>query len=228
MTLMPALQAIGARVAAVADLNSAAAFHLARKSGAAQAVTDYHAILDDPSISGVFIVVGHNLHAKFVCECLAAGKHTFVEKPLAMSVEEMNLVREAVRKAPGRQVMVGFNRRFSPHIERAKQLLAGRSEPLAMSMTVNAGYIPPNVWVHDPVLGGGRIIGEGCHFMDLLMFLADSPVTTVAAVQMGPGVPIRQDKMSIVMGFRRRLGWDGELLRQWGEGLSEGTSGSLQ
>lgn len=201
MSLMPALQAAGARVAAIADLNSAVAFHLARKFGAGQAVTDYHAILEDPSISGVFIVVGHNLHAKFVCECLAAGKHAFVEKPLAMSVEEMDLVREAVHKAPGRQVMVGFNRRFSPHIVRAKQLLAGRSEPLAMSMTVNAGCIPPNVWVHDPVLGGGRIIGEGCHFIDLLSFLAGSPIATVAAVQMGPGVPIRQDKMSIVLGF---------------------------
>jgi predicted dehydrogenase len=198
---MPALKDISARVGAIADLNSAAAFHLARKFGVASAVTDYHAILDDLAVNGVFIVVGHNLHAKFVCECLAAGKHTFVEKPLAMNEQEMDLVREAVQKAPKLHLMVGFNRRFSPHIVRVRQLLAGRSEPLAMTMTVNAGCIPPNVWVHDPVLGGGRIIGEGCHFMDLLSFLADSPITAVAAVQMGPGVPVRQDKMSITLGF---------------------------
>lgn len=201
MTLMPALKAAGTRVGVIADLNSAAAFHVARKFGVASAVTEYRAILDDLAVNGVFIVVGHNLHAKFVCECLAAGKHTFVEKPLAMSQEEMDQVREAVRNAPNLHLMVGFNRRFSPHIVRARQLLAGRSEPLAMNMTVNAGCIPPNVWVHDPVLGGGRIIGEGCHFLDLLSFMADSPITTVAAVQMGPGVPVRQDKMSITLGF---------------------------
>jgi len=98
-------------------------------------------------------------------------------------------------------LMVGFNRRFSPHAVRMKALLEGRSEPLAMSMTVNAGFIPPDHWVQDPVRGGGRIIGEACHFIDLMVFLAGSPVRTVAAVMMEKGTATREDKMSIVLGF---------------------------
>jgi len=97
--------------------------------------------------------------------------------------------------------MVGFNRRFSPHIEKIKALLAGRSEPLAMTMTINAGIIPPDHWTQDPVRGGGRIIGEACHFIDLMVHLADSPVETVAAAMMGPGVAVRTDKMSIALCF---------------------------
>jgi len=201
MVLLPSLQKAGARVISVADIVPAAAHHLARKLGAAQALTDYREILADPGIDAVFIIVGHHLHARLVCEALTAGKHVFVEKPLAMNEEELARVGEAVKANPGRQLMVGFNRRFSPHTERLKGLLAGRSEPLALSMTVNAGSVPPNHWVHDPVLGGGRIIGEGCHFIDLLAFVANSPVTSVAAAQMGQGVAIREDKMSITLGF---------------------------
>ena len=97
--------------------------------------------------------------------------------------------------------MVGFNRRFSPHAVKLKQLLAGRSEPLCLNMTVNAGIIPPDVWVHDPVRGGGRIIGEGCHFIDLMVFLTDSEVESVAAQMVGPGFAVREDKMSIALRF---------------------------
>lgn len=97
--------------------------------------------------------------------------------------------------------MVGFNRRFSPHVERIKQLLAGRSEPLAMHFACNAGIIPPGAWVHDPEAGGGRIVGEACHFLDLLAYVAGSPIATVAAAQMGKGVAVQEDKMSIVLAF---------------------------
>jgi hypothetical protein len=96
---------------------------------------------------------------------------------------------------------VGFNRRFSPHIQKIKQLLAGRGEPLAMNFTCNAGIIPPDVWVHDPEVGGGRIIGEACHFIDLLSYIAESPVVSVAAFQMEKGVAVQEDKMSIVLRF---------------------------
>ena len=97
--------------------------------------------------------------------------------------------------------MVGFNRRYSPHTIKIKQLLAGRGGALAMNMTINAGEIPADVWVQDPKRGGGRIIGEGCHFIDLLSFIADSPVKTVSAMMVGDGPAIREDKMSIVLGF---------------------------
>ena len=98
-------------------------------------------------------------------------------------------------------LMVGFNRRFSPHILKIKELLKSRGEPLAMNFTVNAGIIPPDVWVHDPEVGGGRIIGEACHFMDLLAYICGSRIVSVASAQMGKGVAVKEDKMSIVMSF---------------------------
>jgi predicted dehydrogenase/threonine dehydrogenase-like Zn-dependent dehydrogenase len=201
MTLMPNLARTEAQIAYVADLNAAAARHLANKFGAGQAITDYKEMLADDRVDGVLIAVGHNLHAGFVCEVLAAGKHAFVEKPLAMNVEELADVLEAASAHPELQIMVGFNRRFSPHTLKMRELLAGRSEPLAMTMTVNAGHIPPDHWIQDPNRGGGRIIGEACHFIDLMVCLAGAPVKSVAAAMVGAGVATRDDKMSITVGF---------------------------
>ncbi len=201
VTLSPALAKTTARLVAVADLLGNAAQHLAKKFGFSQAVTDYHMLLENPEIAAILIAVGHNLHARFVCEALAAGKHVFVEKPLAMNVDEVAAIVAAARTAPDRHIMVGFNRRFSPHMVKIKQLLAGRGEPLAMNFVGNAGFIPPEVWVHDPVRGGGRIVGEACHFIDLMVFLTGSKVRSVAAHQMERGVATREDKMSISLGF---------------------------
>ena len=198
---LPALTASGARITHIADLNSAAAGHAARKFGAAAAVSDYRLALDDPQVDAVFVVVGHHLHARLVCEALDAGKHVFVEKPLAIERDQLTQVVQAAERAPDRLLMVGFNRRFSTHTVRIKQLLAARSEPLAMSMMVNAGAIPADHWIQDPSRGGGRIVGEGCHFIDLLAHLADSPVTQVTAVMMGEGPAVRGDKMTIGLGF---------------------------
>ena len=201
VTLSPALAKTTARLVAVADLQGNAAQHLAKKFGFAQAVTDYRMLLENPEITAILIAVGHNLHARFVYEALAAGKHVFVEKPLAMNVDEVAKVIAATREAPDRHVMVGFNRRFSPHMVKIKQLLSGRGEPLAMNFVGNAGFIPPEVWVHDPVRGGGRIVGEACHFIDLMVYLTGSKVRSVAAHQMEQGVATREDKMSISLGF---------------------------
>lgn len=199
--LLPALARTPAEIAYVADLNGAAARHAASKFGAGQAVTDYRVLLDDPKLAAVFIVVEHHLHARLVCEALEAGKHVFVEKPLAMTREETAQVAEAAEKAKDRLVMVGFNRRFSRHTTKIRRLLAGRSEPLCMSMTVNAGFVPSDHWIQDPERGGGRIIGEGCHFIDLLAHLSGSLVGTVSAVMVGHGAAFRDDKMSVVLDF---------------------------
>ena len=199
--LLPALSKTNANLVRVADINGVFAAQAVRKFGIGEAVSDYRTILDDTGIQAVFILVGHHLHARFVCEALETGKHVFVEKPLALNEEELVQVEGAAKKAPDHLVMVGFNRRFSPHVVRIKEALAGRAEPLCMTMTVNAGFIPPEHWVQDPERGGGRIIGEGCHFIDLLAFLAGSPVTAVSAMMVGGNGPIREDKMSIVLGF---------------------------
>jgi len=199
--LLPALAKTSAHIAYIADLDSAAAHHAAKKFGANQATTDYKKILEDPKVKAVFIVVGHHLHACFVCEALAADKHVFVEKPLAMNKDELTLVTKAAGKALGQMVMVGFNRRFSPHTIKIKELLAGRKGQLCMNMTINAGHIPTDHWVQDPKRGGGRIIGEGCHFIDLLSHITDSPVVTVSAAMVGADAIVRTDKMSIALGF---------------------------
>ncbi len=110
--------------------------------------------------------------------------------------------------------MVGFNRRFSPHIQKIRELLSGRSEPLAMHCGVNAGIIPANHWVQDPERGGGRIIGEAVHFFDLFSYIAGSRIISVAAVQIGEGAVVRDDKMSIVLWVRRRFHRNGQLFRE--------------
>ncbi|MCE5328010.1 MAG: bi-domain-containing oxidoreductase [Planctomycetaceae bacterium] len=201
VTLMPALAKIRARVGYIADLNTAAAVHLASKFHANKAVSDYRLMLEDPAVQAVFVAVNHNLHARLVTEILRSGKHAFVEKPLAMTLEELAQIQSAIAAAPRCMVMTGFNRRFSPHTQAIAKALASRKEPLSMAMTVNAGYIPPEHWVHDPVLGGGRIIGEACHFIDLLAFLAGCEVTTVSACMAGRGFATRDDKMAITLGF---------------------------
>jgi len=202
MTLAPALAKTPAWLKYVsARTNGAAATHIARKYGFEHASTDLDAVLSDAEVDTVFIATPHNSHAALVCKALAAGKHVFVEKPLAIDMNGLNQVIDAILKHPEQHLMVGFNRRFSPHTVKIRELLAGRTEPLTMSMTVNAGFIPPEHWTQDPERGGGRIIGEGCHFIDLLSFLAGAPVAQVSAQMAGGSGPVREDKMSILLGF---------------------------
>jgi len=202
MTMGPALAKTSAKLKYVADIsNVAATKHIASKFGFENATADGNTVWEDQSVNTVFIATGHNSHAVLVCKGLEAGKHVFVEKPLAMNIEELKRIVEVRKSYPGPQLMVGFNRRFSPHVQKMKELLKGRSEPLAMHFAANAGMIPPNVWVHDPEIGGGRIVGEACHYIDLLSYLAGSRVVSVASAMMGRGVAVKEDKMSIVLSF---------------------------
>lgn len=203
LVALPNLTKTDARIACIADLNAAAASTSARKFGAERSTTDYHLILNDASINTMMIFTRHDMHAPMVLEALKAGKHVFVEKPLALNREDLDRVRETYNAMPGRQLMVGFNRRFSPHAVKMKSLLASRTQPLCMSMMVNAGIIPPDMWVHDPQVGGGRIIGEGCHYIDLMAFLADAPVVRVHCMRVGEsrGLVIREDKATVTLGF---------------------------
>ena len=108
-----------------------------------------------------------------------------------MNLDGLERVRQAIVDVNNDRLQVGFNRRFSPHSLKIEELLKNRSEPLAMNFTINAGIIPPDVWVHDPETGGGRIVGEACHFIDLLSFIAGSRIVSVASVQMSKGVAIK-------------------------------------
>ena len=199
--LLPALARTSARVAYVADLDAAAARFAAAKFKAEQATTDYRRILDDPEVNAVFVVVQHHLHARFVQEALESGKHVFVEKPLALNEVQLQKIHSSIVNNQSKMLMVGFNRRFSRHTIRMRELLQNRSGPLCMNMTINAGYIAPGHWTQDPDRGGGRIIGEGCHFIDLLSHLAGSPVATVSASMVGGNATVSEDKMSITLAF---------------------------
>ena len=204
MTMGPTLAKTGARLKYVsARTNGATATHIAKKYGFEKATTDLDVIWKDPEVNTVFITTNHNSHAALVKKALSSGKHTFVEKPLCLTKDELKEIESVYgSQFADHLLMLGFNRRFSPHIAKVKELIQNRSEPLAMNFTVNAGVIPKDVWVHDPEVGGGRIIGEACHFIDLLSYICESRIVSVSAVQMGKGVAVKGDKMSIVLSFK--------------------------
>jgi predicted dehydrogenase/threonine dehydrogenase-like Zn-dependent dehydrogenase len=206
-TLIPAFQKGGAELRSVATRGGVSAVHFGRKYRFQEATTDTERLLADPAIDAVVIATQHNTHARFVCEALKAGKQVFVEKPLCLTHAELAAISDAYqnRVTTGNTpvLMVGFNRRFAPQVQQIKKLLAGVKEPKAFIMTVNTGSIPPDHWTQNPTVGGGRIIGEACHFIDLLRFLAGAPITgfQVTFIGAAPGVAVRSDKVSFTLRF---------------------------
>ncbi len=177
------------------------ASHAGQKFGFENVSSDSSAAMADPEIDAVFITTPHNSHAAMVCEALEAGKHVFVEKPLAMNHEELEQVAESMQRHPEQILMVGFNRRFSPHSVEIKKWLASNPGPKSIVLTINAGAIPADHWTQDLKIGGGRIIGEGCHFIDLARFFADSPIVSHHAVPMCGSDGRLGDTVSIQLGF---------------------------
>jgi predicted dehydrogenase/threonine dehydrogenase-like Zn-dependent dehydrogenase len=173
--LLPALHAAGAQMAAVVSSGGVSAQQAARKFGIATASTDAGAVLGDAAIGAVVVATRHDTHGRYVCEALRAGKHVFVEKPLALRMEELDEI-EAVHRDERRVVMVGFNRRFAPHAQKMRGLLATTSGPKCVVITVNAGAIAEEHWTQNQEISGGRLIGEGCHFLDLARFLVGSAI----------------------------------------------------
>jgi predicted dehydrogenase len=207
--LIPAFKAAGAQFHTIVTAGGINGVVHGEKAGFAEASTDLAGMLANDAINTVAIVTRHDTHARFVAQSLEAGKNVFVEKPLAIDMEGLSQAKRAFDDARARQperapqIMVGFNRRFSPQVQKMKALLASVKEPKSFIMTMNAGAIPSNHWTQDNAVGGGRIIGEACHFIDLMRFLADSPIVSVQARRMGdtPGVAITEDKASIMLGF---------------------------
>lgn len=181
-TLIPALRDTGVHLRTIASSGGVSGTHLGRKSGFEISTTEYGAIMRDEMINTVVITTQHDTHARLVIEALEAGKHVFVEKPLCMTRAELDQIIKVHGEIGTRKkllLMVGFNRRFSPLTETMKRLLGPITDPKAFIMTVNAGMIPADHWTQDADTGGGRIIGEACHFIDLLRFLAGSPIDKV-------------------------------------------------
>lgn len=205
--LIPAFKAAGAQFHTIVTANGINGVIHGSKAGFAEASSDAGAMLDNPAINTVAIVTRHDSHAGFIARALAKGKHVFVEKPLAISAAQLEAVEAAYGAAHaaggGPQLMVGFNRRFAPQVQKMKALLAAVSEPKSFIMTMNAGAIPATHWTQDAAVGGGRIIGEACHFIDLMRFLAGSPIVSLQCRRMGdtPGMIVTEDKAAITLGF---------------------------
>lgn len=198
MTMLPALKASNANLKYIASQGGVSGTAMAQKHDIANSTTDYKVILNDPEVDLVIITTRHNMHASMVQESLKYGKHVFVEKPLALNTVELKDV-VAAQQASEKTVTVGFNRRFSPHAQKMKQVLG--TAPMNVIATMNAGFIPQNVWVHDLKVGGGRIVGEACHFIDLITYLTGSRVTAVCMNAMGKNPEENTDNATLLLKY---------------------------
>ena len=198
-TIVPGMNAAGANLKYIASAGGLSAKILAKKGRISRATSDYHEILNDSEVDTVVITTRHNHHARFVLESIQTGKNIFVEKPLCLTEDEFYNIIEAYRKNSGLFIVVGYNRRFAPLAIKMKQLLG--EGPKNIIATMNAGSIPAISWVHDLEVGGGRIVGEACHFIDLCSFLAGSKITSVCMSSMGINPSENTDNASILMKF---------------------------
>jgi predicted dehydrogenase/threonine dehydrogenase-like Zn-dependent dehydrogenase len=203
--LFPAFASSGARLCGIASQGGVTAAHSARKFGAARATTDATALIAAADVDAVVIATRHDSHARFVVQALEAGKHVFVEKPLAIAMDEIDAIVRAWEHSgtPGARphLVVGFNRRFAPQVLRMKSLLAGVREPKSLIATVNAGAVAATHWTQNLRDGGGRIIGEACHFVDLLRFLAGQPIVDARVAVLGRDGAAPRDSVAITLSF---------------------------
>jgi predicted dehydrogenase/threonine dehydrogenase-like Zn-dependent dehydrogenase len=205
--LIPAFKASGAQLHSIVSSGGVNSVVHGKRVGFIQALSNVDNMFADKSVNAAVIVTRHNTHASLVCKALRAGKHVFVEKPLAISLEELAEVEAIYHTTVISQkqlhLMVGFNRRFAPHVQKMKALLTPIKAPKSFIMTINAGAISSDHWTQDSTIGGGRIIGEACHFIDLMRYLAGSEIISAEARRIGktPYLDVTEDNASITLGF---------------------------
>ncbi len=185
--LISAFKEAGADLHTIASASGVSAVHYGRKFKFRHASSDAAEILSDGDIDTVCICSRHDSHKSYVVAGLAARKSVFVEKPLCLTLAELEEIEATWRQYPDAQLMVGYNRRFSDHVIKMKRLLNGQTAPKMVTITVNAGPVPASHWTQDPAVGGGRIIGEGCHFIDLARHVVGTPITACTAARLGSG-----------------------------------------
>ena len=207
--LIPAFKKTSAQLNSLVSANGINSVIHGKKSGFLKASTNVSEMLEDKNINTVVIASQHNTHAKYVVDSLNANKHVWVEKPLAIDSDSLSLIEKAYynshrtssKSLGGPQLMVGFNRRFAPQVRKMHTLLSTLITPKTVIITVNAGFIPNEHWTQDPLIGGGRIIGECCHFIDLMRFLVGKKIISVSGRAMTSGPSIMTDQSSITLGF---------------------------
>jgi predicted dehydrogenase len=194
MTLLPLLKSLKPNIKYISSAGGLNATSMAKKYNISNSTTDNHVILNDKDVDLIIITTRHNQHASLTIEALDKGKNVFIEKPLALNIEELDSIISSYKKSKG-TLMVGFNRRFSPHSQKMKSLLG--SGQINVIATMNAGFVPKESWIQDLKIGGGRIIGEACHFIDLLCFLAGSSINSIQVKKLSN----KDDVAVIVLGF---------------------------
>ena len=198
--ILPCLKKTPANLKFISSSSGLSGTTLAKKYKISNSTTDNSIILEDKDVDLVMITTRHNSHANLVIESLKSGKNVFVEKPLALNQDELDKVLEAYSKS-GKTLTVGFNRRFAPLAIQMKKVLGSVNSPMNIITTMNAGFIPSKVWVHDMEIGGGRIIGEACHFIDLITYLSGSKVKAVCMNSMGLQTNENTDNASILLKY---------------------------
>ena len=200
---MPGIELVG-----VASSSGLSAQNAANRFNFSYATSDENKIINDPAINTVAILTRHNFHARQAVEALKAGKHVFCEKPLALNGQELDEIFKELNSAKPASAdgvkplfTVGFNRRFAQFSLELKKFIGERKEALNIHYLVNAGHLPLNHWLHDPAQGGGRIIGEGCHFVDMLTYLVGEPPLSVTAVGLPDNGRYREDNIHLAFTF---------------------------
>ena len=200
--LIKAFADAGAKLDTVVSATGVSATHYGRKFGFLHAASDAGAVLGSDAIDTVVISTRHDCHARFVVAALESGKNVFVEKPLCLTLAELAEIEAVAARDAAPRLMIGFNRRFAPMVVGMKALLDSVPEPKSFLITVNAGAIANDHWTQDPAVGGGRILGEACHFIDLLRHLAGSPIRSFEVTGLArAGGPPRTDVATITLRF---------------------------
>lgn len=199
--LMPAVKKAGAELHTLVSSGGITSAHHGKRHGFTNAATDPAGAIADDQVSAVVVATRHDSHAEYVFQAIGAGKDVFVEKPLCLTLEELEKIKASLAVDGSPRLMVGFNRRFSPLTRRVQKLIASASSQKSFIMTVNAGRIPADHWTQDPAVGGGRIVGEGCHFIDLLRYLAGAPITKWSVSQLRDVGDSPPDTVSINLEF---------------------------
>ena len=204
--LIPAFKEAGVVLDTLVTSSGISGVHHGNKNQFVTASTETKDLWINDKINTVAIVTRHDAHAQQVLEALKSGKNVFVEKPLALTLNDLDMIDKAyhdANKSNTIRLMVGFNRRYAPHIVKMKELLNSHKSAKSIIMTINAGAIPTEHWTQNSLIGGGRIIGEACHFIDLMRHLIGHKIKGFTATMMGntPGIELREDKTSITLSF---------------------------
>ena len=200
-TFLPAIAKVGGIApVGIVSASGASASHAAQRYGFGFAASDPDALIEDPAINLIAVLTRHNLHTPQTLQALRVGKHVYCEKPLAINERQLSQVEKVLKKGGQPLLMLGFNRRFAPLAIQLKHFTDKRQEPLYAHYRVNANMIPPDHWINDPKVGGGRIIGEGCHFIDFLTFLVGANPVEVTAQALPDNGKYNED--NVVMTFQ--------------------------